>query len=123
MADAVTTQVLMNGSKNLIIKFTNLSDGTGESVVRKVDASAYGCTHVHINDIIYDMSGMSASLYWEATVNQAIAHLGGSGTFPGDSFGPIFPPDVTGLTGDILLTTTGHASGDSYTIILKMVKK
>ena len=39
MADAVTTQVLQDGERLYIAKFTNISDGTGESEVTKVDVS------------------------------------------------------------------------------------
>ena len=40
MADTVTSQTItdVSGSKT-VMKFTNLSDGTGESLVKKVDAS------------------------------------------------------------------------------------
>ena len=38
MADAVTSQTILDdGGKNLIMKFTNISDGTGESAVAKID--------------------------------------------------------------------------------------
>ena len=40
MADAVTTQTIIDGERNCIMKFTNVSDGTGESAVAKVDVSA-----------------------------------------------------------------------------------
>ena len=30
MADAVTSQTIEDGGKNLVMKFTNISDGTGE---------------------------------------------------------------------------------------------
>ena len=39
MADAVTTQVLQDGERLYIAKFTNISDGTGETKVTKVDVS------------------------------------------------------------------------------------
>ena len=39
MADLVTTQILENGPSRLVMKFTNLSDGTGETGVVKVDAA------------------------------------------------------------------------------------
>ena len=41
MADTVTSQTIadVSGSKT-VMKFTNFSDGTGESLVTKVDASA-----------------------------------------------------------------------------------
>jgi hypothetical protein len=40
MADTVTTQIIQDGERNCIMKFTNVSDGTGESAVVKVDVSA-----------------------------------------------------------------------------------
>jgi hypothetical protein len=40
MADAVTSQTIQDGEKTAIVKFTNVSDGTGESAVKKVDVSA-----------------------------------------------------------------------------------
>ena len=40
MADTVTSQTIVDGPRNCIMKFTNVSDGTGESAVAKVDVSA-----------------------------------------------------------------------------------
>ena len=40
MADTVTSQTLIDGERTVIMKFTNISDGTGESAVLKVDVSA-----------------------------------------------------------------------------------
>ena len=40
MADAVTSQTLQDGDKSVVMKFTNISDGTGEAAVKKVDVSA-----------------------------------------------------------------------------------
>jgi len=36
MADAVATQILFDGERKAIMKFTDLSDGTGETKVAKV---------------------------------------------------------------------------------------
>ena len=41
MADAVTSQTIVDGEKTVVQKFTNISDGTGESAVVKVDVSDY----------------------------------------------------------------------------------
>ena len=41
MADAVTSQTIIDGERNCVMKFTNVSDGTGESAVAKVDVSAW----------------------------------------------------------------------------------
>ena len=40
MADTVTTQTIQDGGKTAVLKFTNESDGSGESSVKKVDVSA-----------------------------------------------------------------------------------
>ena len=40
MADAVASQTIVATDKRAIIKLTNLSDGSGESAVAKVDVSA-----------------------------------------------------------------------------------
>ena len=39
MADAVTSQTLLDTEKKCIFKFTNISDGTGEANVKKIDVS------------------------------------------------------------------------------------
>ena len=40
MADVVTSQTIQDGQKTAILKFTNVSDGSGEAAVKKVDVSA-----------------------------------------------------------------------------------
>ena len=35
MADVVTTQTIQDGQRKAVMKFTNVSDGTGESAVVK----------------------------------------------------------------------------------------
>ena len=39
MADAVTSTTVLDGDKDFIVQLTNVSDGTGESAVAKVDVS------------------------------------------------------------------------------------
>jgi len=65
MADAVTSQTLIDGGKQVVMKFTNVSDGTGESAVTKVDVSALSssvdgdaCTGVVIERIWWQCIGM-----------------------------------------------------------------
>ena len=36
MADTVTSQTILDGERNCVMKFTNVSDGTGESAVVKI---------------------------------------------------------------------------------------
>ena len=58
MVDAVATQTILDGEKMVVQKFTNVSDGSGEDAVVKVDVSALianargqACTGVVIEKI------------------------------------------------------------------------
>lgn len=124
MADAVTAQTLTDGPRNVVMKFTNLSDGTGESAVLKVDVSTLfgNPARVRIKRIHYNVTGMVATLFWDATTDVRIVDLSGDGTLDFCEFGGLWNNAGAGVTGDIMLTTTGHTAGDNYTIILEMVK-
>ena len=85
MADAVTSQTIVNTEKRVVMKFTNLSDGSGESAVKKVDASTLGtnsigttCSNVTIDQIWYDIGGMRLAIYFAASTNALAVVLGGS---------------------------------------------
>ena len=136
MADAVTSQTLSDGDRIAVMKFTNLSDGNGESSVKKVDVSALAASNagltpalVTIEQIWYDIGGMRVSLEWNATSNVVAAVLGGSaaaGNVSGHmdfrSFGGIKNTLASGYDGDIDLTTSGHTNLDHYTIVLELSK-
>ena len=131
MADAVTSQTIFDGDKKVIQKFTNISDGTGESEVKKVDVSAlttngHGqtCTSVTIEKIWWQCVGMKTRLFFAATSNAFIIELGEnqSGYHDYSSFGGLKNNAGSGVTGDILFTTVGHSSADTYTITLEMRK-
>ena len=136
MADAVTSQTLADGDKIAVIKLTNISDGTGEASVKKVDVSALAansagaaCAHATINQLWYDIGGMRGALEWNATSNVVAAVLGGSaaagnvsGYMDFRSFGGIKNTLASGYDGDIDLTTHGHTNHDHYTIVLEVAK-
>lgn len=124
MADAVSSQTLIDGAKNTVMKFTNLSDGTGESAVTKVDVSALAGAPslVRVMKVHYSVTGMVATLLWDADTDVRILDLNGDGCFDFTRFGGLYNNAGTGVNGDIKLTTTGHTSGDNYSIILEMVK-
>lgn len=124
MADDVSSQIILDGPRNVVMKFTSVSDGTGEAAVLKVDVSALSGapTRVRINKIQYSVSGMVARLLWDATTDVTIVDLQGDGFLKAHHFGGLINNGGAGVTGDIMLTTFGHTSGDSYTIILEMTK-
>ena len=132
MADAVTSQTLIDGVKTAVLKFTNISDGSGESAVAKVDVSTLSandvgksCTGASIEKIWWQCNGMKVQLLFDATSNVIAIELGEnqSGYHDYTSFGGIINNAGSGKTGDILFTTVGHSSADSYTIILQVRKE
>ena len=132
MAEAVTSQTLIDGVKTAVLKFTNISDGSGESAVAKVDVSALSandvgksCTGASIEKIWWQCNGMKVQLLFDASSNVIAIELGEnqSGYHDYTSFGGIINNAGSGKTGDILFTTVGHSSADSYTIILQVRKE
>lgn len=127
MVDAVTSQTLVDGPRNAVMKFTNISDGSGESAVTKVDVSALSGApdEVRIDRIDYSTIGMGVNVLWDADsdVVAFVLPSGGDGTFDFESFGGVTNNAGTGVTGDIKFTTVGATSGDTYTVVLHMVKK
>ena len=138
MADVVTSQTIVDtvGTKT-VMKFTNISDGSGETLVTKMDASA-------LDFMTEDAERVIAKIYWSVNTTNGKSGVellwAGSGTnaanatigfFSGTGFHDYFVagnsiPNNATLTantspaGDILLSTKGFVSGDNYTIILEI---
>ena len=131
MADAVTSQTIQDGERNCVMKFTNVSDGTGESAVAKVDVSALAankagisCSEVRMMRVSHAIVGMSVQMFLDATANVLLMELAESsnGHMDFKDIGGIPNNAGSGKTGDVLFTTKGHSSGDTYSILLEMVK-
>lgn len=140
MVDAVTTQILENGPRNWAYSFTNLSDGTGETNVVKVDGSAtgplgvviggqtfYPASHLKITEIQYDVKGMALEIIWDATTPQNAVVLGGFGRMDFKPYGGIAQVGstgtiLTGATGKIKFTTLGQIANSAYTVIMRGTK-
>ena len=138
MADVVTSQTLVDttGTKT-VMKFTNISDGSGETLVTKMDASA-------LNFMTEDAERVLAKIYWSvnttngksgvellfagsgtSAANATIGFFSGTGYHDYYTAGNSIPnnatlTDNTSPAGDILLSTKGFVAGDNYTIILEV---
>ena len=133
MADAVASQIIVDGPSFVAIKLTNISDGTGESAVTKVDVSALeadsrtglSCTDVNIERIWWQCIGMKVRILFDADTDVMAIELGEnqSGDHDYSIFGGLINNAGTGKTGDVKFTTVGASSGDTYTVILYMRKK
>jgi len=131
MADAVTSQTLFDNERTAIMKFTNISDGTGESAVLKVDvsaltASASGktCTRVTVTKIYIANHGMEVRMFFDATTDVPffLSSSGATQTLDMTGFGGITNNGGAGVTGDIVFSTANASAGDTYWCILEMVK-
>jgi len=131
MADAVTSQTILDGERLFIGKFTNISDSTGESGVVKIDVSALAasasgnaCNGVKINKIWAQTIGMSVDILWDATTDLICETIPENQFYLMDysSFGGLPNNAGTGKTGDVLFSTVGAAAGDRYTIIIEAIK-
>ena len=120
MADAVTTQIIVSGARNLIMNFTNESDGTGENGVVKVSATQ-STIHMTMARITYDVAGGSVRIKWNSNSPTDMVILEYAGTADYTFFGGLTNPNNTGADGAVNFTTVGFTSGSFYTITLEML--
>ena len=85
--------------------------------------------NVLVTKIMWITNGETVAIEWDGSDNEAyIAELAGNGSWsmPGNEW-PGIPINATGdsgaVLGDIQFNTTGHGSGDSYTIIMELKKQ
>ena len=127
MADVVSTQVLTDTTGvKFGVKMTNFSDGTGETLVKKVDASELTFMtedgERKISKIFWSVntqSGKSAvELIWDGETNATAVTLSGQGFWDLRADGNEIVNNATTPTGDVLLSTKNFANGDNYTILV-----
>ena len=124
MADAVTSTKVQDGPRNVVYRFTNVSDGTGETAALKIDASTLSPppSFLVIERMWFVCSGMDVRILFDADTDDLAITLAGTDMFDFRSVGPIIDPQSTGSTGDIRFTTVGATAGDSYSIVLQCRK-
>ena len=131
MADAVTSQTLLDGERLAIMKFTNISDGTGETLVTKVNVSTLtasnsgkACNGVTVTKISSVCHGLEVRMYWDATVDVPFFLSTINTNYCNDfsDFGGITNNSGAGKNGNILFSTSDATAGDTYTVVLEMVK-
>ena len=138
MADTVTSQTISDVSgQKTTMKFTNLSDGSGETLVKKMDASA-------LNFMTEDATKKISKLNWSINtqdpkgaveilwagsgttgVNSTAVVLSGRGVWDLRTDGNEISNNATleastSPAGDILFSTRNFNNGDSYTIIVEV---
>jgi hypothetical protein len=131
MADAVASQTIMDGERVAIMKFTNSSDGTGETNVVKVNpaslnpsAAGGACDGVTITKITALTHGMEVQLKWKATTPVVIETIPQNNAYTQDysQIGGLINNAGTGKDGAITFTTLDASAGDTYSVVLELVK-
>jgi hypothetical protein len=131
MADAVASQTLFDGERKAIMKFTNTSDGTGETNVVKVNPASLSpsnaggaCDRVTITKITALTHGMEVQMKWKASTPVVIETIPQNNSYQQDfeKIGGLTNNAGTGVDGAITFTTLDASAGDTYTVVLEMVK-
>jgi len=129
VADTVQTNTIFSGARKKVYQFTNISDGTGESAVVKIDKSTLtgpngsAPTNLIIEEIQWSIQGFaSVRLYWEhASGDDEIIPLApGNGIATWVAVGGLKQPTAPSAAsdGDIFITTNGAVSGATYSITM-----
>ena len=123
--DVVDSVVLETTPAYYKVRLTNVSDGTGESAVAKIDKS--GLTDKNgaeprrlvVMYMKWSIQGFtSVRLFFDHTTDDELAVLANNGERDYSADGGFKDPGSSGGTGDILLTTAGAVSGATYDIEL-----
>tara|TARA_B100000214_G_scaffold58561_1_gene37913 strand:+ start:398 stop:790 length:393 start_codon:yes stop_codon:yes gene_type:complete len=128
MADTVTTQTISDtAGVKYVVKMTNISDGSGENLVKKVDASETTFMtedgNRSIARVYYSINTSDnksgVEIVWDGATNATALFLSGQGFMDFRTDGNSFKNNATTPTGDVLLSTKNFANGDNYSIIVE----
>lgn len=128
MAATAVQQIIHNGPRNLVLKYT-VGGTTGDTTAGVlVDVSALdsniGVNGLTLMSASWSLFGLNVLLDWDATANVSLFELSeGEGDHDLTKYGGIKNNAGSGATGDVLWTTTGYtAAGDGGHIILSFKK-
>lgn len=133
MAATATEQILHDGGRNLILKYT-IAGASGDTTAGTLvtassftdkNGDAVGANGFTLVSVKSSLTGFSCNLLWDATANINLVELPADSDITRDysCCGGIKDNSGAGSTGNILFTTTGYgAGGDGGVIILKLRK-
>ncbi len=126
MADTTSSQIY-DGARNVVVKFTDVSDGTGLSGATFLDVSTLTPNpgvHLKLRRLQYGIEGMSIRLQWAGTPNADIVLLSNGESvldFSRDFSGGI-PNNASSPTGNVLISTINATAGGNLTIFAEFYK-
>lgn len=136
MANTITKQNIIAGSRNREVYITLLSDGTQETNTILYDptsspfstAAAYIGTKIRRVSVVGACAAASKSyLTWDATTAVAAMSIPAESSFVFDTMqqglSPLKNMGGSGVTGKIGITTLALAAGDTITIVLDILNE
>ena len=128
MADTVSSLTIADTSGvKFTTKLTNFSDGTGETLVKKVDASELTFMtedgNRKISKIWYSINTVNpksaVEIKWDGDTKSTALLLSGNGYWNLREAGNEVPNNAITPNGDVLLSTRNFTSGDNYSILVE----
>lgn len=149
MADVTTSNVIMNGFRNYVFSFSDVSDGTGLAAFTVYDATSgfagttgvsagvsnmgrtfFPGVHTTILKCDYDVQDVKVELQWLGTISNINALVFGNAPedFDWTMIGGLTCPAATpagiaaGLTGSLGVTTINAAPQSTFSMVLWLRK-
>lgn len=135
MANSVTTQLILDGPRNCVVKFEGILDTSdlGSTVVLNPallvgmdNTGTQKAAKLRITDINYAIEdGLAINLFWDATTPERIESLTGRGEREYEDFGGLVNNAGAGVTGIISATSQGWAAAGilSFSLIIQCTKQ
>jgi hypothetical protein len=133
MANSTTTQILIDGPRNMVVKYEGVLDTSDVSYVAIIDpATASPMFHngdkastFRVVKVTYSIEdGLSVNLFWDATTPVRIEELVGRGKMEYRNFGGLKNNAVgaAGFTGKIGASTQGWSGVLSFSLVIELIK-
>lgn len=128
---AAATTYLVKGNKRVVVNVSGAFNTTDETATVLIDLSTLTApsggapTSVRIDEITWSVGdGFSyVLLEWDHTSNTTLDYFQGRGYMDFRPYGGKNDPGSAGGTGDLVLTTSGGASGDTYSFLISATLK
>lgn len=126
MANVTSTQIIIDGPRNVVVKAMGTLDTSDVTGLVIINAAALLLVppKLKIMKINYTISdGMNVRLDWDATTDVPAITLSGQDHIKFDKFGGLVNNAGAGRTGNILLSTLGWSGVKTYSLTLEMRKQ
>lgn len=122
-----TSQTLVDGARNFVIRLTGLGDGTGvqQTLVKVINVATMtppAGPSFKIKRADFRVFGGIVELLWEAPTPVVFAELTLADDIDWEGFSAQSTRGISGATGSVLLSTKGFDVGSSYDLTFGCIK-